>query len=63
MEDQAPRVNEDLFTEEISTVKLMLKESHQKMDMMFKRQENIEKEVDHMNKLMNKLSRNVIKVI
>ncbi len=41
----------------------MLKETHQKMDMIFKRQENIEKQFDHVNKTMSGISRHVIKVI
>jgi hypothetical protein len=62
-EDQATRVSQDFITEEINLVKLMLKESHQKMDMICKKQEKIERQFDHVNKTIRGLSHHVIKVI
>lgn len=61
-ENEAQRVAEDLFTQEINIVKLMLKESHQKMDMIFTRQENFEKDVGDIHKVVSKLAQQVIKV-
>jgi hypothetical protein len=63
IENQATCPAEDPFREELSLLRLMLTEANQKIDFMHKKQETLEKKVDHVQKDIGGISRHVIKVI